>query len=330
MKNSKFKLFFFIIVLTTIISLPRFAHFTPDSEYYIDLVNFFKGTLNNIELKTPFAYRFLAPLITSSIPIENTTTSFALINLFFTYGAYVTFYFYLRELFTDNKEIMFGILLLIISFPTFNYSTAVLTDSAGFFFFILSTLFLIREKYLHFSISTTIGVFAREAILFIIIAFILFIFGNFLNKNGKYNKYIFYILPPIFALIFVRLFFSFLPSFYWSISLDRLMNNLSRPISWATTIATILPFMVIIIWAWKIKKLDIAELNFIKQQNKILLIAIGLSCFLLFIYSLLSAFMSGRFLWPFYTVIIPISVIFGGKTIVFQKWINPLHQLLFL
>jgi len=329
MKSSKIKLFLFIIISTILLSIPRFGHLTPDSIYYVELANFFKGSFSIFDLQTPYAYRLLVPLISSFIPIENSIISITLVNLFFTCGAYIVFYYFLTEIFINYKDVLFGIFLLIFSFPTINYSSAVLTDAAGFFFIILSTLLLFREKFLWFSFSTSLGVLAREAVLFIDFAFILYLLGNLVFNKRKYIKHLYYSIPPIFVYLLVRLYFSFLPNYFWEISFENLTNNITRPISWLTSILTIFPIILIIIYGWNKKKLVINELISLRLQQRILIFSISTSCIILFVYSMLSAYMSGRFIWPFYSVLIPITVFFGKDSIFYKKWINPIYCLIF-
>jgi hypothetical protein len=50
---------------------------------------------------------------------------------------------------------------------------------------------------------------------------------------------------------------------------------------------------------------------------------------LLFAYSITSAFMSGRFVWPLYVVLIPISLELAGRTAIYRDKVVPLIEKLF-
>jgi hypothetical protein len=42
-----------------------------------------------------------------------------------------------------------------------------------------------------------------------------------------------------------------------------------------------------------------------------------------------TAYMSGRFVWPFYTALIPIAVRMGSRTAFFTTWLGPIADRLF-
>ena len=46
-----------VLVLTLLVTLPRFADSTPDSARYLDLAGHFAGTVERTDLRTPYAYR---------------------------------------------------------------------------------------------------------------------------------------------------------------------------------------------------------------------------------------------------------------------------------
>ena len=103
----------------------------------------------------------------------------AIINTFFTAGAFIIFYFYLQELLSDRSQINFGMLLLIVAFPTVNYASGVMTDAAGFFFFVLATYLFLMKRYLYFTVALTFGVLAREAILVLLLAVVVYQFISY-------------------------------------------------------------------------------------------------------------------------------------------------------
>ncbi|MHA2025319.1 MAG: hypothetical protein ACW98U_05395, partial [Candidatus Thorarchaeota archaeon] len=68
--------------VTMMMSVPRFGFTYPDSAYYLDMVEFFSGTLSGSELVSPFSYRPMLPLIVAFLPIAP-ELSFSIINLVF-------------------------------------------------------------------------------------------------------------------------------------------------------------------------------------------------------------------------------------------------------
>jgi len=67
----RFRFVFVLLVLTILLSLPRFAHHTPNSKHYINLVRYYRGDLERHNLRTPFAYRALVPFLAARCPSDD-------------------------------------------------------------------------------------------------------------------------------------------------------------------------------------------------------------------------------------------------------------------
>jgi len=171
-----------ITLITLLLSLPRFAHQTVDSQQYIKVTRFFSGELEKKDLQAPFAQRVLVPFLASLGPFSQVRINYAAVNIFFTVMAYLLFYFYLRQFSLSENELKIGLILLLFSYPTINYSSAVLTDSCGFFFVVASSFLLLKRRYFLFSLILGLGVLARESLLFMIVAALIFLA---LEENGR-------------------------------------------------------------------------------------------------------------------------------------------------
>jgi hypothetical protein len=55
-----------------------------------------------------------------------------------------------------------------------------------------------------------------------------------------------------------------------------------------------------------------------------LLLSLAAAGLLLVLYSIFTAFMSGRFVWPFYTALIPLSLVCIRRTELFDRRIAPM------
>ena len=298
-----------IIGGTILLSLVRFQHEIPlDSQAYIELTEFFQGTRSKQELQTPWVYRPLVPWLASTGPVGYAATLIATVNVLFTIAAYLLFYSYLISLKLPSPVIVTSVLLLVFSFPTVNYSSSVMTDGAGFFFFTFATLALLRGRLGLLIVVLTIGVFAREATLILLLTAAIFFGLEMFRGNKKYVPTSAWFIPvvPILAYLLIRWYFSDLPSYFWRPSLQHALYQLARPVQWIVFGLTILPPIGIYLFARRSGGDSIKQIFqklTLRQQN--LFVALAVTGIIFNLYSVSSAVLSGRFVWPYYTVIIP-------------------------
>ena len=324
----RFRFLSVIFVLTILLSLPRFAHHTPDSKHYINLAKYFRGDLDRHSLRTPFAYRVLVPFLAAHGPSDDLDFNFAAINVGCTVAAYLIFVAYLKKLVTSSTELNVGATLLVVSFPSLNYSSGILTDPAAFLVCVAAAYLLSQERYALFAAVVSLGVLARESVLSMVLVAVLYLLMNSRRQRAALlTKLPLVIVPPAVVLIAVRLCFSDMPHYLWIPSLQVMLSNLKRPVSWLTVLFTLCPTLILLlIGAWT-KRFGFVERLSFRQKNLLLSLTIGGA--LTVIYSVVAAFMSGRFLWPLYTVFIPVAVLAGNKTVIFTKLLGPLSDRIF-
>lgn len=324
----RFRFLSVVFVLTILLSLPRFAHHTPDSKHYINLAKYFRGDFDRHSLRTPFAYRVLVPFLAARCPSDDLDFNFAAINAGCTVAAYLIFVAYLKELVTSSTELNVGLLLLVVSFPSVNYSSGILTDPAAFLVCVAAAYLLSRQRYALFAAAVSLGVLARESVLSMVLVAVLYILMNSRRQRvALLTKLPLVIVPPAVVFIAVRLCFSDLRHFLWLPSLQIMLSNLKRPISWLTVILTLCPTLVLfLIGVWPKSFGFVERLSF---RQKTLLLALTIGGVLVIIYGFMAAFMSGRFLWPLYTVLVPVAVLASNKTIIFTKLLGPLSDRIF-
>ena len=324
----RFRLLSVVVVLTILLSLPRFAHHTPDSKHYINLAKYFRGDLDRHSLRTPFAYRVLVPFLAAHGPSDDLDFNFAAINVGCTVAAYLLFVAYLKELVTSSTELNVGVLLLVVSFPSVNYSSGILTDPAAFLVCVAAAYLLSQERYGLFAAALSLGVLARESVLSMVLVAVIYILMNSRRQRAALlTKLPLVIVPPAVVFIAVRLCFSDLHHHLWVPSFGVMLANFKRAISWLTVLLTLCPTLVLfLIGIWP-KKFGFVERLLFRQKTLLLSLTIGGT--LAVIYGFVAAFMSGRFLWPLYTVFIPVAVLAGNKTIIFTKLLGPLSDRIF-
>lgn len=324
----RFRFLSVIFVLTILLSLPRFAHHTPDSKHYINLAKYFRGDLDRHSLRTPFAYRVLVPFLAAHGPSDDLDFNFAAINVGCTVAAYLIFVAYLKKLVTSSTELNVGATLLVVSFPSLNYSSGILTDPAAFLVCVAAAYLLSQERYALFAAVVSLGVLARESVLSMVLVAVLYLLMNSRRQRAALlTKLPLVIVPPAVVLIAVRLCFSDMPHYLWIPSLQVMLSNLKRPVSWLTVLFTLCPTLVLFLIGVWTKRFGFVERLSFRQKNLLLSLTIGGA--LTVIYSVVAAFMSGRFLWPLYTVLVPVAVLASNKTIIFTKLLGPLSDRIF-
>jgi hypothetical protein len=216
--------------------------------------------------------------------------------------------------------------MLVISFPTVNYSSGILSDPSGFMMLIIACYLLSRKYYYLLSPVICLGIMTRDTLIAMILVTIIYIC---LNKETTYKKIIkilFISIPPILVLYGIRTYFSDIPDTFpadTNILLKDIMKIRGFII---TVILTIFPILSLILISMKYKGLQLIK-NIDKEQ-KILLFAIG-SVNIVITIMLLYIYMSGRYVWPLYPVLIPLAVIANRNNPLVKKYLMPLSNLIF-
>ena len=329
----RFRIMLFIVLVTVLISLPRFAHRTPDSSRYIKVAKFLCGEMEKEELAVPFACRIFTPLLANLVPIDNLDVSFALVNILATVFAYLLFVPYLKNFLKSETELRFGIFVLVVSFPTFNYASGVLTDPLGFLFLIISAYFLLKERFLFLSASITLGIVARDALISMVMIAIIYILTGLIGKGKEIRKEIWgkllvVTIPPMAVYIVLRIYFSGLhDAFTWIPSFRILLRNFTREISLTTFSLTLCPLLFLFLFGVWARKGDFKR-SLTEGQAR-LLFSITIVSIIFILYSQFTVYMSGRFVWPLYTALVPLTVLSIRHTVMFRKFLAPLSDLFF-
>ena len=321
-----------VILITVVLALPRFAHHTPDSKHYISLAKYLRGDVPREQLRGLFAYRILVPFLAATLPSDNLDLNFALINVLATILAYLVFIPYLKRFVTSQTDLNVGMLLLVVSFPTFNYASGVLTDPVGFLMFIIAAYLLLNERYFLFTCAVCLGLLARESALFLVPASIMYIVMGYLGQRKKNWMKAFGILtvvaiPPALLLFADRAFFSDIPNpYYYGLSLRKFVANITRTINWITFLLTLGPPVLLCLIGLRRDGLRfVADLP---AREARLLFSITIVGVLHMIYSVATG-MSGRYVWPSYSVLIPLAVLLGNRTTLFMEGLVPIANRIF-
>ncbi len=330
------RLVWVVVLLTVVLGLPRFGRHTPDSRRYLAVAKYFRGEVARETLSRTFASRPLVPFVAARLPPANLDFNFAVINIAATVLAYLLFIRYLKRFVTSSTELNVGMLMLVVSIPTPNYGSSVLSDPVGFLFLVIAVSFLLNEQYLRMTVAISLGVLARESLLTVTLASVIDLVLGAWGRETKRWKRVWTIVPlvtvpPIAVFLGVRAYFSDLPAYYWwTPSLQGFIRNISQPKhGWITFLLTLGPPLLLCVAGFR--ESGIRGLKAFGERQARFLISLTVVSIAYLIYSnvIRTAYMSGRFVWPFYTALIPIAVRMGNRSTLFTRWLGPFSDRLF-
>lgn len=331
MLRNRPRLVVVVILFTVGLALPRFAHHTPDSKHYINVAKYFQGDLPREQLLAPFAYRVLVPFLAAHLPSDNLDFNFALINVLATILAYLVFIPYLKRFVFTRTEFNVGMLMLVVSFPSFNYASGVLSDPVAFLLFVVAAYLLSSERFYALSGVISLGVLARESLLTMTLASIMYVCWSHVGQGEKgWRKALRVVplvtIPPVVVLLIVRAYFSDLPSaFHWGVSLQRYVRRMRDPVNWATFLLTLGPPSILSLMGLRHRGRRSFESLTDRGERQLLSIAAATVIHILIpVAGISTAYISGRFVWPFYIALIPIAVLSSSQTWVVTRWVGPI------
>lgn len=272
-----------------------------DVEQYEKYVEYFRGDKNKAdELEGPFSYRPLVPLLASLLPLEP-LTSINLVNLFILTLGIIYLIKLLLKLGFNEKEIVIGSLIFIISFPLFYYATSGYIDASLIGGMLISNYYLMTNRYSLFILSFTFGIFIKETIVILLPVSTVY---YLMNEKTKI-KFLKISVPIILYLIIVVVIRNSAPQkeiYVWKPSYEILQHNLLRIKTYISFILTFgIPCLLSFYFLFTEKRKNIP-----KEILYPLFTGIVFSI-LLWIYSLFAAYSDGRQLWTSYVFAIPLT-----------------------
>ena len=207
--------------------------------------------------------------------------------------------------FSESWKFLGGI-LFIASFPVFYYSTIGYIDAPLVCAIAIGLYFVIKDEYSYFLINLCIGIFIKETIVILIP---IWIFYALVNKRCNSGGIIQMILLIAAAYISYRIAKNAIPlsrEYIWAPSIQSFFFNIGRARTWLSFILSFgIPGFISVFLYWLRK--DIFN-SYRREVVLTMLIGLLLSL-LLFVYSLLSAYADGRFVWVSYPFSVPLALI---------------------
>jgi hypothetical protein len=273
---------------------------TNDAIRYINMTEYFRGNEKAENLIPPYTTRVLIPFVASFLPFE-ADTSINVINLICMVLSLFVLYKMLLILNLPDKFVKIGCLLYVFSFTTFYYGTVTYVDAALIFFLFLGSYFIVSENYFGLLIALTLGTMTKETAILLIPVFVIYSFG----KKSFTLKSICLILVYVIVVLFLRYIKANDLTYFWLPSIETTFSNLGRPRTYLSFLLTFgIPgaLSVLLLFYFGGKSLKIAKVN------PTLLSGIAFSVFL-WIYSVMTAYSDGRFIWPSIVFSIPFSML---------------------
>lgn len=319
-KEHKSIIFFALFVCLTLVCLPRFDRndygiikkFVGNEDLYeglpIDIliyknyVEYFRGEKSEESVMPPYTYRVLVPFLASKLPFHP-LTSINLVNLFFLYIGLISVYFSLCVLKLNFSLSVIGCLMFIFSFPVFYYGTSGYIDATFVGLLSATVYFILSKKYFLLMPLILLTSFANEKAIILFPFLIFFLFAEEADRKKSILIITLSLIIYFLTSFFLR---SFTPSssqtYLWIPDTKYILQNIFRPktyLSFALTFG--IPGILTILSLFYFSA---------DRMKKILYFYIGsFTSFILYIYSIFSAWSDGRTVWTMYPFAIPVSVL---------------------
>ncbi len=274
----------------------------PDVYQYTTAVRYFRGYDLADELRVPFVYRPMLPILASFLPFDP-MTSLNILNVAFLWGGLIFLWLTMMELRISLNSRIISSALYVFSFPVFYYGAIGYVDPALVGILCFGVWQIITGRYKSLLATIFLGVLIKETVVLLIpVILVWFIFSSSPSNKMKITWIILYGLAFLLMMFLVRWWSPHSVPHAWLPTLDILIANLSRPRTYiAFAITAGVPFFAALIAAWLLRKETLLWPNWLP-----LIAGLVITC-ALFLYSMLSAYSDGRFIWPAYAFTIPLT-----------------------
>ncbi len=275
-----------------------------DATYYIDYVRFFRGEGSIEEVDLPFRYRPLIPFIASLLPVESPMTSLNLINLAALLVTILILFRLFRRFGFDFGYSMAGCFLYAVSFPVFYLSTTGYLEACTMCLLAAGTYFIYRERLLPVAVIIALGTLIKEVTVLLIPVAIAYAYAGGSSRRRLLARSLLLALGFVVPVVAVKLLFRGAGDFYWIPSFQTLIDNLRLRAALSLLLSFGLPGVISVFSLVQFRRMT----GLVGLRLLMPLLA-GI-CFtaLLVLYSMLTAYTDGRFIWPMTIYTIPLAL----------------------
>lgn len=272
-----------------------------DAIHYVNYVDYFRGNATLDDIPLPFTYRPLVPFVASFLPIESPMTSINIVNLFALYMTVLFIFLYLRRLRFEFSHAILGCFMYAVSFPVFYMSTTGYMEACAMCLLAIGFYLIVREKWALVALTIVVGMFVKEVMVLLIPVSTVYLISR---RKGALRILAW---SSVLAACFIAptmLIKETFGDFYWIPSIETFMENLRLRALLSVVLSFGLPGLLSLIFIAGVRRFSRAL-----QPSMMWPLLTGLTfTFLLVIFSMLTAYTDGRFIWPASIFTIPLSL----------------------
>ncbi|MFW9798875.1 MAG: hypothetical protein ACFFD9_00410 [Candidatus Thorarchaeota archaeon] len=164
-----------LIVLACVTSIVRFGHVYPDSQKYLDYIEYFDGEGGIEDVPAPFALRPVMPFVVSLLNgIGDSFLILSTLNVFFVCLIGLGIYRYVRSYSIDEKPAFYAAAICTASFPVAFYGAVPLVDALAVLVMVAVVIGMMEGLGDWFAMTMLLlGVIVKEIVLFIGLYYVL-------------------------------------------------------------------------------------------------------------------------------------------------------------
>lgn len=282
-----------LAVITALACLVRFSFQYPDSQYYMEMVGFFRGEVSASELNAPFAYRPLLPFIAAILPFAPQIT-ISFLNLCFIVLLSWVYFLIAKEYEVSILIAFLTSAIYSVSWVVMYYGAVVLVDPGAILCLSLAFLMMIRNKERwKIGLVLLIGVFIKEIALIGI--------ASYLLLQRDFSPAVLVPAPLGYAVVrFITPVSN--PGFLWHFHFRAFTDLFSSTMK--TLLVALVPYLVLI----AIGLLYERKNNNQSKGSQQYLISTAVPAVVFLGVGLFFAHFDARFVWPLYPSLVPTTV----------------------
>jgi hypothetical protein len=275
-----------------------------DAVFYMNYVDYFRGNGPIEKVYLPFRYRPLIPFIASLLPIESPLTAINVVNLTALYVTVLFLFMFLGSLGFDFRFSILGCFLYTVSFPVFYMSTTGYLEACIMCMLTIGVYLIFKEKWLLLAIAIAVGVPIKEVIALLIPVAVAYLWVTGTSRAKLLSTSLLLLLAFVIPTVLIKTVFIRAGDFYWIPSISTLFDNLRVRAMLSLLLSFGLPGILSILSFVRYRKLA----GLIQRRQLIPLVTGVIVTVLLIIYSMLTAYTDGRFIWPMTIFTIPMAL----------------------
>jgi hypothetical protein len=275
-----------------------------DAVFYMSYVEYFRGDGPIDEVHLPFRYRPLIPFIASLLPIESSLTAINVVNLAALYATVLFLFMFLSSLGFDFRFSILGCFLYAVSFPVFYMSTTGYIEACIMCTLTIGIYLIFKEKWLLLAIAIAVGVPIKEVIALLIPVAVVYVWVIGSGRSKLLSTSLLLILAFVLPTVLIKTVFIGAGDFYWIPGISTLFDNLRVRAMLSLLLSFGVPGILSILFFVRYRRLS----RLIERRLLMPLVTGVLVTALLIIYSMLTAYTDGRFIWPMTIFTIPMAL----------------------